>query len=179
MKIAIAGPEATGRTSLAEALAARLSLPLLEDPRLPLLARTGYQTIFEWDAATLGWPALVREQAARERTVDSGIIDAGVMDLFCGVQRWVWNRLSPETVEQLRTVVAGAVTSYTHIIVMPAVMVAPAAAHRFRSQPHTLQIDRLLQALVNELALTTKTRRASGSSALAAATALESWLSGS
>ena len=153
MKIAVVGSEGTGRTLLATGISEALNLPLLPSLRESLLQKSGYHTLFEWVAAGHHWSELLVEQAAREAKLDVGIVDNGVLDLCCAVQRWGWSELSPDRFEALRKTVIERARSYDHIFVTPSRIVAGHLGARFRSQSHNLQIARLLDALLAEAGL--------------------------
>jgi hypothetical protein len=136
---------------VARAVADALSLPLLASPKDALLERTGYHTLFEWSAATRSAADWVREQTAVERGISRGVSDGGALDLFCFLQRWEWNRMSPERVEALRAEIASVATSYAHVLVTAPRLVGGPAPGRFRNAAHTLQHHRLLTALLGEL----------------------------
>jgi hypothetical protein len=150
VRIAVVGPEGTGKTMLAAALADAFQLPLLASLREPLLHDSGYHTLFEWVAAGHSWAALVAEQARREAAFGDGVVDGGVLEQFCLFQRWGWNATSPDAVESLREAVLTAARRYDRILVTPPRLVAGPASARFRNSAHNLQLARLLDALVRE-----------------------------
>jgi hypothetical protein len=153
MKIAVVGAECSGKTTLAAGLAEALGVPLLPNPNPELLDGSGYHTLFEWGAATQAWEWWLERQADREQAFAAGVVDHGLIDHFCFVQRWAWNRLAPDRVERLRERVVAAAASYTHVLVTAPRLVAPPAPWRFRNAQATQQIDRLARALVHELGL--------------------------
>jgi hypothetical protein len=152
MKIAIIGGESTGKSTLAKALAEARKLTVLDPVKPELLKKSGYHTLFEWAAATKGWVTLVETQLEREQAA-TGIIDDGVLQLFCTVQRWGWNTISPDRVEGLRTRVVAAAATYDAVILTPPALVGGPAPGRFRNAAHNLQLGRLLSAFASELAL--------------------------
>lgn len=152
MKIAICGPEATGKSTLAAALAERLGLPLVADPRVELLRSSTYDTLFE--AARLQprlWEDLVRGQARLEAGIESGVFDGGAIDAFSLWVRWGWNSASPETTEELTRLVSEAVSEYSHILIMPAVQVAPFKGHRFFSQLNADHMLAMVRGMLTQL----------------------------
>lgn len=153
MKVAIAGGDATGKTTLARALAAELGVSVLDPLKLELLANSGYHTIFEWDAATNGLPGAIAAQAAREHAATDVVIDGCTSELVALVQRWAWARLSPRSWERLRQAAVDAARGYDRLIIVPPTVVAGPAAGRFRSLEHNTQLRRLLVAFANEIAV--------------------------
>ncbi|HZS38703.1 MAG TPA: AAA family ATPase [Polyangia bacterium] len=150
MKIAVVGGESTGRTSVAEAVAKKLGLPLVGNPRERVLAASGYHTLWEWQAATGGMVGLVEAQAAREREAARAVVDAGVLDQWCFVERWVWNRLSPEAAEALHYTVVQAAGEYARVLVTAPRLVGGSAPGRFRNRLHVAQSQRLLDGILRE-----------------------------
>jgi hypothetical protein len=151
--IAVVGGEGTGKTSLSQALGEALGLPVLDPLKARLLAGAGYATLFEWDAATRGLPGLVEAQAEREAGLAGAVVDGGVVDLYCLVQRWAWHRLSPTRAERLRETAARAAARYDRALIMPPRVVAGPAPDRFRSAEHNAQLTRLAAAFAREAAL--------------------------
>jgi hypothetical protein len=151
--VAVVGAEASGKTTVAEALAKELAIPLLAGGKLEALARSGYHTLYEWSAATRGLPELLRQQARREREASSAVIDDGALDLLCTIERWDWNRLSPDAFEELRETAVAAARRYDHVLVTAPRIVAGHASHRFRNRAHALQTHRLLVAALGEIGL--------------------------
>lgn len=147
------GPEASGKTWLAGRVAQALSSSVLVDPRTEILSRSGYQTMFEWSTAGGDLPSLIGRQVERELEASNVVIDNGVMDLFCFMQRWQWNRLSPDAVEGARDLTTQAVRRYDRILVTPPRIVAGFASHRFRDATNAVQTARLIDALAGELDL--------------------------
>jgi hypothetical protein len=123
---------------------------LLASPKDALLAESGYHTLFEWSAGTGRIVEWIAAQAEREAAF-TGVSDAGVLDLFCFVERWESNRMSPERFEALRDRVARVAAGYDHVLVTAARLVGGPAPWRFRNRAHTLQHHRLLDALLREL----------------------------
>lgn len=152
MKIAIIGGESTGKSTLAAALAEAHKLSVLAPVKPELLKTSGYHTLFEWAAATKGWVTLVETQLAREAGA-TGVIDDGAIQLYCIVQRWGWNTISPDRVEALRARVVAAATSYDAVVLTPPALVGGPAPGRFRNANHNLQLVRLLSAFATELEL--------------------------
>jgi nicotinamide riboside kinase len=153
VKIAVVGPEATGKSVLAAAIGDALQLPVLGSLREPLLQKSGYHTLFEWVAAGNAWTTLLEKQAAREAAFSDGIVDTGVIDLYCWLQRWGWNSVSPDAFERLRDVVLTRARTYDRIVVTPSRVVAGPQGPRFRSQSYNDQVARLLSAFVEEASL--------------------------
>lgn len=156
MKIAVVGASCTGKTTIARALGDALGVSVLANPTEQVLQSSGYHTLFEWGAATEGWSALVEKQAARECGLERGIVDHGAIDLFCFIQRWAWNRMSPERVEALRDLVRDAAASYDAVVVTAPALVAPPAPWRFRNTLAIAQDHRLTLGLLSELHLSAR-----------------------
>ena len=152
MIIAIVGGEGTGKSTLARQLGEAMSLPVLAPLKEGLLAESGYHTLFEWDAATHELEGLVARQAEREATLENCIVDGGVIELYCLVQRWVWHRLSPARFERTRDAAVRAAARYDRVLVTPPRVVAGPAPGRFRSEPHNRQVKRLIDAFLGETA---------------------------
>lgn len=153
MRIAVVGAEATGKTVLAEGLAAALKLPSLPAQREALLQAAGYHTLFEWVAAGHSWASLVEAQARREASFADGVVDGGVIDHYCLFQRWGWNVTSPDESERLRDLVVAQARRYDRIVVTPPRLVAGYAPARFRNAAHNLQLARLIDAFVRHAEL--------------------------
>lgn len=151
MKIAICGPEATGKTGLAEALAHKLGLAVLKDPRGSGGDFNGYHTAYE--AAKVGpfWRMLAEKQATREAQFGRGVIDFSAIDAWVQLMRWGWHDMSPEQVEKLEERVTAAIGTYTHVVVMPDSQVAPFAGHRFLNAAHAKLIHRLTAGYLHDL----------------------------
>lgn len=153
MIIAVVGPDATGKSTLARSIANGLGLPVLPSLREELLAGSGYHTVFEWDSATRGLDGVVTTQAAREAALTDAVVDGGVLELLALLQRWAWNRLSPVRFERLRGAAAGAAVRYQRVVVLPPRIVAAAAPGRFRCEENNQQVARLLDAFIAETSL--------------------------
>lgn len=147
MKIAICGPEATGKTTLANGLAERLGLEVLADIRGAGADFRGYHTAYECAKVFPYWRELVERQLEREEELEHGVIDVCVLDAWVLFVRWGWNRETPEAVESLARRVQTAVNRYTRLVVMPDQQVAPFMPHRFLNAANAGQIRALtLQA---------------------------------
>jgi nicotinamide riboside kinase len=153
VRVAIAGGDGTGKTTLARALAAELAVPVLDPLKLELLADSGYHTIFEWDAATNRLPDAIAAQAEREHATNDVVIDGCTCELLALVQRWAWARVSPKHWERLRQVAVDASRRYDRLIILPATVVGGPASGRFRSPEHNMQLRRLLVAFASEVAV--------------------------
>lgn len=151
MKIAVAGGEGTGRTTVAEALSRTLGLPLIPNPRDAIVKGSGYHTLFEWQASTGGLERLVERQVARELECSDAVVDSGALDLWCFFQRWAWNAVSPERAEGLRERILQAANQYSHVLVTAPRLVAGSAPGRFCNRLNIVQSHRLLEALLAEL----------------------------
>ncbi len=152
MKIAIVGPEATGRTVLAKGLAAELGLPLIGDSRDDLLRDSGYPTLFEWGKATGEWQAWLASHASAESKATSGVVDAGSIDVFAQIFRWASDGISPDRLDQLEQHTRRATASYSHVVLTAPVIVAPHAPSRFRSANNARQMHQLLRGLIADFA---------------------------
>ena len=153
MKIGIVGGESTGKSTLAKGLSDQLHIPLLPALKPELLKESGYHTLFEWAAATHGWSTLLHRQLEREPAGQDLVVDDGVVQLYCFLQRWGWNGISPDRLEELRDRVMAAGGSYDALVVTAPVLVGGSAPGRFRSASHNLQLTRLLKAFVAEAGL--------------------------
>ena len=74
-RIALAGAEATGKTALAQLLAGRLDIPILEDPRPALLSESRCHTLFEAAQYRPVWRELLELQVRREAAAEAAILD--------------------------------------------------------------------------------------------------------
>jgi hypothetical protein len=153
LNVAIVGGESTGKSTLAQGLSERLRLQVLPPLRREILEESGYHTFFEWATATKGWVTLIERQLEREETKTDIVVDDGVLQLYCFVQRWGWNTISPDRWEALRARVVSRVSSYEHVILMPATLLGGPAPGRFRSDSQNIQLTRLLNASMTELEL--------------------------
>ena len=151
MIIAVVGGEGTGKTSVAMALVESTRARLLEPLKAQVLAESGYHTIFEWEAATGGLPALLERQAQREAELASGVIDGGVVELYVFAQRWAWNKLSPSRWAELRGIALTAARRYDRLVIAPARIVAGPAPGRFRNADHNAQLLQLIEMFARDL----------------------------
>lgn len=147
MKIALCGPEAAGKTTLATGLSERLGLPLIEDPRTRHLH--GYATLYEAAKARPTWLELIADQVEREQATEMGVIDFCALDAWTLYMRWGWNHVAPYRVDLLEARCKAAALQVRHLIVMPEVQVAPFASQRFLNASHAKRMHQLvrLQAL--------------------------------
>ena len=150
--VAVVGPEATGKSTLARALADALGLAVLADSRLTVLKRTGYHTLYEAARARPVWRELLEEQLAREAAAAEAVIDTPVLDCWVLWQRWGWCSATPATTERLYAAVGAAAARYSHVVVMPGRQVGSGAGYRFVDPDHAAQVSRLTRAAVAELA---------------------------
>lgn len=157
MKIAIVGGDGTGKTTLASALGAALSLPVVAPLKHALLEASGFHTLWEWDAATTGFPELVERSATHEAGHPAAIVDGGLFEAYALLQRWAWHRLSPERSEALRDRILVAARTYTHVIVLPPRIVAGFGPGRFCNEPHNRQLGRLITAFATEAGVRSST----------------------
>jgi hypothetical protein len=152
-RIAVVGPEATGKTSLSEGLARALGLPLLADPRPALLASTGCHTLFEAARFRPIWRELLEGQLGREASAGDAVIDTGALDCWVLWQRWGWAGAPPATTERLRAAAFDLARGYSHVIVMPARQLSEFRGHRFLDTDYATQMGRLTQAALAEAGL--------------------------
>lgn len=152
VRIAVVGPEAAGKTSLAQALAEQLGVPLLDDPRVTFLAQTGYHTLYEAARARPVWRDLLEHQLAREAGPEAAILDTPALDCWVLWQRWGWCAASPAVTDRLYASVSAAARRYTHIVLMPDRQVASGGGNRFVDAENAAQVARLTRAAVDELA---------------------------
>jgi hypothetical protein len=96
---------------------------------------------------------LIERQLEREATKTDIVVDDGVLQLYCFVQRWGWNTISPDRWEALRARVVSRASSYEHVVLMPATLVGGTEPGRFRNNAQNVQLTRLLNAFVTELKL--------------------------
>jgi len=154
VRIVICGAEATGKTSLAMAVATKLGYSVLEDPRSEALARHGYMTLYEAAKHVEGvWEGLIRAQLEREQAVSDTVIDTGLLDLWALFVRWGWNQASPETIEELASRSFEIVSRLNHVVVLPPIQVAGFAGHRFTSSANAGHVDRVIRHLIDEWGL--------------------------
>jgi hypothetical protein len=151
-RIAVVGPEATGKTTLARALGERLGLAVLDDPRPELLARSGFHTLYEAARHRPIWRELLERQTEREaRAGDAVVVDTPLLDCWVLWQRWGWCSATPAASERLYAAVVAAAGRYSDVVVMPSQQIA-AGGHRFVDAENAAQIARLTRAAVDEVA---------------------------
>jgi nicotinamide riboside kinase len=152
IRIALAGPEATGKTTLAQALASSLGHEVLSDPRPDVLRASGCHTLFEADRLQPVWRQLLERQIEREATLSGpAVLDTCALDYWVLWQRWSWCATSPAEVEDLFQQTLQASSRYGLVLQMPSTQVSAPAGHRFIHPAYAAQISRLLVSVVSEL----------------------------
>lgn len=150
-RIAIAGPEATGKSMLASALAERLNLPVIDDPRPAYLAALRCDTLFEANRYHPVWQQLLADQLEREDGADGAVvIDTCAIDYWVLWQRWGWCGASATVSESYYKRTAEIAARYTQVVLLPSRQLAPALGRRFLNSDHARQILRLTRAFLAE-----------------------------
>ncbi|HEX6511337.1 MAG TPA: AAA family ATPase [Chloroflexota bacterium] len=150
LRIALAGPEATGKTTLAHMLAERLGLPVLDDPRPGFLAETRCHTLFEAAQYRPVWRELLERQLEREAAPGAAILDTCVLDYWVLWQRWGWCGASPDVSERLYEGVLRACAQLSHVVLMPPAQVQEFQGYRFLNDAYARQVARLTRGLLSE-----------------------------
>jgi hypothetical protein len=152
MRVVVCGAEATGKTSLVEAVASAVRSVVLPDPRPEAVNRHGYVTLYEADRHVDGvWTGLLDAQLKREAMEGDVVIDTGLLDLWALFVRWGWNGATPETLDALLSATATAVAKYDRILLLPPLQVAGYAPHRFIHAANARHMDRILRHVIDEL----------------------------
>lgn len=154
-RIAIAGPEATGKSSLARLLSQQLQLPLIEDPRSAFLESARCDTLFEAGRYRPVWLELLDLQLEREATNDEpAVLDTCAIDYWTHWQRWGWCGATVRLSERMYKRTAEAANRYLCIVIMPPRQLAPPRGSRFLNAEYAQQISRLTRAFVREAGCT-------------------------
>jgi adenylate kinase family enzyme len=154
MRIGISGAAGTGKTTLAQNLAAKLGLPLIPDFVEEVLREHGKDS---WRGIndtrirhTIRMTALERKIAA-EREAEAFVSDKTVVDYLA---YWLLNQMEFETKEQNAAVVELVrphVARYTHRLVLPYRAEVDFATGRNQDPVHNLKVAGLKRGLWTEL----------------------------
>lgn len=160
LRIAVAGPEATGKTTLARGLAVALGVTIVDDVRRDVLARSRCHTLFEVARLRPVWHELLETQLGREESeTGSVVIDTCALDYWALFVRWGWCDATPSTAEELRDRMIVVASRYTHIFLMPEHQLPEFRGHRFLDRDHARQTRRVIEGFLAGTGLATKVHR--------------------
>jgi len=119
MKIAICGPDGSGKTELAKYISSKYKYQLVKDYYRLMTTNLGHQTFFEvpdkWKLVNAILNKL--ESFVNEKT--NLVYDRSAIDIWIIWQRWCWGKFSPEKSNKILEKVNMIINSYERIIILP------------------------------------------------------------
>ncbi len=143
IKMAITGAGGVGKTTLAQRLAAELSVPFLEETARVLCAEMGYQRIGEIPDQEGFKRKVLEKQIEQESKHGSFVADRSALDCWILWQRWnICSAMTYDT-EFIYDTVRNHVMNYSHILYIPPLFKPEEDGFRWTEPDYIKQIDRI------------------------------------
>jgi predicted ATPase len=157
-RIVITGASGVGKTSLADALTARLKLPLIPEVARSLCHHMGYRNPTEIPDQQVFRQAVLREQIREESDQLQFISDRSTIDCWVLWQRWqICSAMTFDTEKYYDTSRAHAESHYTHIIYVPPMFPGTDDNFRWTEPDYVKQIDRMVRLTLHDWSLLDRT----------------------
>jgi predicted ATPase len=157
-RIVITGASGVGKTTLVEALAPLLCLPIIPELARQMCVDMGYAKIGSIPDQIDFKKQVLQKQIEEENRLGSFVSDRSTIDCWALWQRWNINdAMTYDTeayYEQARTQAA---SGYTHIIYIPPMFACPEDGFRWTEPDYQKQIDRNVRMTLYEWNLLDKT----------------------
>lgn len=156
-RIIITGAGSVGKTTLAEALSRKLSLPLIEEMSRKVCQELGHYSFTEiLDRETFNFQVL-QKQIEAEDQLNSFVSDRSALDYWVFWQRWnICVAMSFDT-ERFYTQAKSRVDKYTHVIYIPPLFAQSDDGLRWTDPDYQMQFDRIVRMTLYEWELWDRT----------------------
>lgn len=156
-RIILTGASGVGKTSLAEALAANIGLPIIPELGRDICREMGYQMIGEIPDQEGFKRKVLEQQITAEDNLPAFISDRSTIDCWVLWQRWnICSAMSYDS-ESYYVRARNQAEKYSHIIYVPPMFPPPEDGFRWTDGDYQRQIDRLVRMTVYEWGLLDKT----------------------
>lgn len=157
-RIVITGASGVGKTTLVEALAPLLCLPVIPELARQMCADLGYEKIGAIPDQNGFKKQVLEKQIEVEDRLGNYISDRSTIDCWVLWQRWnICSAMTYDTEEYYRQARAQAATAYTHVIYVPPMFPCVDDGFRWADSDYQNQIDRIVRMTLYEWNLIDKT----------------------
>jgi len=156
-RVIITGASGVGKTTLVEALAPLLSLPIIPELGRRMCAEMGYKTVGEIPDQEGFKQKVLDAQIQSENELGSFISDRSTLDCWVLWQRWnICQAMSYDTESYYEKCREQAV-KYTHVIYVPAMFAPAEDGFRWTDKDYQKQIERLVRTTLYDWDLWART----------------------
>ena len=156
MKIAVCGPDGSGKTELSKYIASKYGLNLIEDPLRIYVEQLGFQTFFElpdkWDF----FNKFLSELEKRHDDSYSCVFDRSAIDYWVIWQRWCWGDYAPERTTIIFDYIDKMSSKYDKVFILPVNLNAPYDGFRYTNKDYAHQYYSLVKCFVSSRPKNTK-----------------------
>ena len=156
-RIIITGASGVGKTTLVEALAPLLSLPVIPELGRAICENLGYKTIGEIPDQEGFKNDVLEAQIAEENRLENFVSDRSTIDCWVLWQRWnLCSAMTYDTEAYYRRARTQA-SVYTHVVYVPPMFPPAEDGFRWTDSDYQLQIDRIVRTTLYDWQLWDRT----------------------
>lgn len=156
MKIAVCGPDGSGKTELSKYITSKYGLNLIEDHLRIYVEQLGFQTFFELPDK---WNFFNNVLSKLEKLHDvpySCVFDRSAIDYWVIWQRWCWGNYAPERTTIIFDYIDKMSRKYDKVFILPVNLNASYDGFRYTNKDYAYQYYLLVKCFVSSFPKITK-----------------------
>ncbi|MFX0025177.1 MAG: AAA family ATPase [Candidatus Hermodarchaeota archaeon] len=119
MRIAICGPDGSGKTEIAKYISSKYNYQIVEDYYRLMTIDLGYQTFFEVSNKWKLINNILDKLGSFINEKNNLVFDRSAIDIWVIWQRWCWGKFSPEKSINILEKVKMIMSSYESVVILP------------------------------------------------------------
>ena len=149
-RIVIIGSASVGKTTLLNAIKAKLNLNVIPELVRVICKKLGYENIYEIKDQNKFRILVLREQIKLEEKYNQFLSDRSTIDCWVHYVRWSWQSQKTFEAEKYFKLAYNQALKYSHIIYIPRIIKPKDDGFRWNDESYQNQIDRLFKGILLE-----------------------------